>query len=93
MRIPADAADGGHTPEQSAARQDLVEVKETLLKLESGCCPDGESYIEQNRADIADMVIQPFEFEQQRADNDGTFRNVASAESFYGMAVGNGMPK
>ena len=73
------------------AGEPLVEPQQLFANSEAVRVPEGESGVVHDHADVADVIVDPLELEQDEPDQPRARRHLAAGERFERLTEGHGV--
>ena len=86
LNVPRDAAGQEAAAHQPMAEQARVQAQQVFAEPQRVCVDDGKSGVIANRANVRDMVVKPFQFEQDHSKIGSPARNFGAGEGFHRLA-------
>ena len=91
VQVTAHAARSADTAQEATSRQALVESLERLLDAGTLAGPDGEPDARAHVPEIADVIVQTLQLQEDRAERRSPRRRCHAGECLDGLTVRDGM--
>src|SRR5205823_3452566 len=89
----AHASEARHAAEETISCKLLVQPEHTFFEPHRMCIGNDEGYVSRNCANVTNMVIEPLQFEADRAQGSRAWRRFDIRRSFDRMAEGRRVRK
>ena len=85
VEIKAHAAQARHPAQKTVASQQFIEAQHAFLEPQAVHIRGGKGHIRANRADVADVIVEPLEFEADGAQKSGARRRFQAGGPLHGV--------